>query len=234
MLSRDEAERHRACRRRRRLDDDRRAALAVHLDRRARRRAARETQRDVAVWPRLRPADRVSPDFLAQLSVRLDEAAGWLGMADWRVDAAPDAGRGGARPGDPVRRIVARFVHHDRRVDGRLGGQRGGGAVAVRSQRRFGAGVAGDRRAAGERSGSTRRWHPQIEPWLTAKYASGSRSSFSSCSRSDWRAACSSADGCRASVPSIGCCAGRATCRRARSTDAAAVDARRAGRATGA
>ena len=86
MLSCDEAERHIA-----RavdggaLDDDRRAALAVHLDRCARCRAARETQRDVAVWPRLRPADRVSPDFLAQLSVRLDEAAGWLGMADWRV-----------------------------------------------------------------------------------------------------------------------------------------------------
>jgi anti-sigma factor RsiW len=67
------------------LDADGRAALTVHLDRCARCRAALETQRAVSAWLRLRPADRVSPDFLAQLSERLDEAAGWLGMADWRA-----------------------------------------------------------------------------------------------------------------------------------------------------
>lgn len=86
MLSCDEAERYIA-----RavdggaLDADGRAALAVHLDGCARCRAALETQRAVSAWLRLRPADRVSPDFLAQLSERLDESAGWLGMADWRV-----------------------------------------------------------------------------------------------------------------------------------------------------
>lgn len=86
MLSCEEAERHIA-----RagdggdLADDRRAALAAHLDNCARCRAALETQHAVAAWLRLRPADRVSPGFLAQLSDRLDDAAGWFGMADWRA-----------------------------------------------------------------------------------------------------------------------------------------------------
>jgi hypothetical protein len=67
------------------LDEPRRAALAAHLDGCASCRAAFETQRAVAAWLRLRPADRVSPDFAARLAARLDDASGWFGIADWRA-----------------------------------------------------------------------------------------------------------------------------------------------------
>jgi anti-sigma factor RsiW len=67
------------------LDEDRRAALDAHLERCETCRTAFETQRLVAAWLRQRPSDRVSPDFIARLSERLDEAAGWFGIADWRL-----------------------------------------------------------------------------------------------------------------------------------------------------
>ncbi|MET0213086.1 MAG: hypothetical protein ABW292_08790 [Vicinamibacterales bacterium] len=48
-------------------------------------RAELEAQRAVAVLLRARPADRLSWQFAARLSSRLDDAAGWFGIADWRV-----------------------------------------------------------------------------------------------------------------------------------------------------
>ncbi|HET7217716.1 MAG TPA: hypothetical protein VFJ02_06690 [Vicinamibacterales bacterium] len=67
------------------LGEAERGELGAHLDRCDACRAAFETQRAVSAWLRLRPADRVSPDFAARLSARLDDAAGWFGIADWRA-----------------------------------------------------------------------------------------------------------------------------------------------------
>lgn len=85
MLSCEETERHIARAVDGDLEEDVRAALATHLEGCAQCRAAFETQRAVAAWLRLRPADRVSSEFRAGLTARLDEAAGWFGIADWRV-----------------------------------------------------------------------------------------------------------------------------------------------------
>jgi anti-sigma factor RsiW len=67
------------------LDAGARATLDAHLGRCADCRAALETQRAVAAWLRSRPADRVSDQFAARLSARLDDASGWFGIADWRA-----------------------------------------------------------------------------------------------------------------------------------------------------
>lgn len=61
------------------------ARLAAHLFGCAGCRAAIDDQRAVADVLRARPPERVSPRFHAQLSARLDEEAGVLGLADWRA-----------------------------------------------------------------------------------------------------------------------------------------------------
>jgi hypothetical protein len=75
-----------------RLTDDRetidaalRARLDSHLESCASCRTALETQRAVSAVLRMRPADRVSPEFSHRLAARLDEATGWFGIADWRA-----------------------------------------------------------------------------------------------------------------------------------------------------
>ena len=67
------------------LDSATRATLDAHVRTCAECRAALETQRNVAAWLRSRPPDRVSEQFAARLAARLDEASGWLGVADWRT-----------------------------------------------------------------------------------------------------------------------------------------------------
>ena len=67
------------------LDTATRVRLDVHLRTCADCRTAFETQRTVAAWLRSRPADRVSEQFAARLAARLDDASGWLGVADWRA-----------------------------------------------------------------------------------------------------------------------------------------------------
>jgi anti-sigma factor RsiW len=62
-----------------------RAEVDQHVAGCAACRAELEAQRAVVVLLRARPADRLSPQFGARLSSRLDDAAGWFGIADWRV-----------------------------------------------------------------------------------------------------------------------------------------------------
>ena len=62
-----------------------RAEVDQHVAACAACRAELDAQRAVAVLLRARPADRLSPQFAARLSSRLDDAAGWFGIADWRV-----------------------------------------------------------------------------------------------------------------------------------------------------
>ena len=72
-----------------------RAHVDAHLEGCASCRAALDTQRAVSAWLRMRPADRLSPNFAARLAARLDEASGWFGIADWRrwtLRLAPVAG----------------------------------------------------------------------------------------------------------------------------------------------
>lgn len=61
------------------------AALDAHLAGCAACRDALASQRAVADLLRSRPADRVSPQFHARLSEKLDREAGWFGLADWRA-----------------------------------------------------------------------------------------------------------------------------------------------------
>jgi anti-sigma factor RsiW len=67
------------------LDRSARTLVEDHLADCAACRAALETQRTVSGLLRSRPADRLSPEFAAQLAQRLDEASGWFGIADWRA-----------------------------------------------------------------------------------------------------------------------------------------------------
>lgn len=67
------------------IDEATLARLEAHLASCATCRDALETQRAVASVLRTRPADRVSPGFSNRLAVRLDEASGWFGIADWRA-----------------------------------------------------------------------------------------------------------------------------------------------------
>ena len=67
------------------LDAVMHARLDAHLQTCASCRAELHAQRNVAAWLRSRPADRVSPQFAARLAAALDDASGWLGMADWRA-----------------------------------------------------------------------------------------------------------------------------------------------------
>ena len=67
------------------LDPQTRAAVDAHVDQCAACRGALETQRVVSGVLRMRPADRLSPQFAARLAARLDEASGWFGIADWRT-----------------------------------------------------------------------------------------------------------------------------------------------------
>lgn len=67
------------------LDDSDRARLESHLAACVSCRAALDDQRVVSEVLRSRPLDRVSPDFAARLSTRLDETRDWLGIADWRA-----------------------------------------------------------------------------------------------------------------------------------------------------
>jgi anti-sigma factor RsiW len=68
-----------------RLDAPASAALDEHLAACAGCRDALAAQRAVADLLRARPADRVSPQFHARLSHRLDGEAGFFGLADWRA-----------------------------------------------------------------------------------------------------------------------------------------------------
>jgi anti-sigma factor RsiW len=67
------------------IDAEVRARVDEHLAVCDSCRAALETQRNVSAVLRMRPADRVSPGFAAQLTARLDDASGWFGIADWRA-----------------------------------------------------------------------------------------------------------------------------------------------------
>lgn len=67
------------------LDPQTRAGVDAHLDTCVACRGALETQRVVSAVLRMRPADRLSPQFAARLAARLDDASGWFGIADWRT-----------------------------------------------------------------------------------------------------------------------------------------------------
>jgi hypothetical protein len=67
------------------LDDAAAAILDDHLRRCGSCRAALDDQRVVAGVLRSRPADRLTAQFEARLAARLDDAAGWFGVADWRA-----------------------------------------------------------------------------------------------------------------------------------------------------
>jgi anti-sigma factor RsiW len=67
------------------LDAQTRARVDGHLEHCASCRAALETQRAVSAWLRMRPADRLSPQFASRLAARLDDASGWFGIADWQA-----------------------------------------------------------------------------------------------------------------------------------------------------
>jgi anti-sigma factor RsiW len=67
------------------LDAQTRATVDAHLGECIACRAALETQRAVSAWLRMRPVDRLSPDFASRLAARLDDASGWFGVADWRT-----------------------------------------------------------------------------------------------------------------------------------------------------
>src|SRR5262245_28436746 len=61
------------------------AALDAHVAACAECRAALDGQREVVAVLRSRPVTPVSPTFSQRLAVRLDEASGWFGIADWRI-----------------------------------------------------------------------------------------------------------------------------------------------------
>jgi anti-sigma factor RsiW len=67
------------------LDPASSAEIDRHLATCAACAAELDTQRIVASLLRARPVDRLSPQFAAQLAARLDQATGWLGIADWRA-----------------------------------------------------------------------------------------------------------------------------------------------------
>ena len=67
------------------LDDVAAAALEKHLAACAGCRALAADQRLVLDVLRSRPVERVSPAFATRLARRLDEEAGFLGIADWRA-----------------------------------------------------------------------------------------------------------------------------------------------------
>jgi anti-sigma factor RsiW len=66
------------------LDGAARAALKGHIADCPHCREELEDQRAVATLLRTRPPDMPSPEFSAALAARLDEAQGWLAIADWR------------------------------------------------------------------------------------------------------------------------------------------------------
>jgi anti-sigma factor RsiW len=67
------------------IDDELRTRVDAHLAACESCRTALETQRSVSAVLRMRPADRVTPGFVARLGERIDEASGWFGIADWRA-----------------------------------------------------------------------------------------------------------------------------------------------------
>ena len=67
------------------LDEPAAATLDEHLTGCASCRDALAAQRAVADLLRARPVERVSPQFHVRLAQRLDEQAGWFGIADWRT-----------------------------------------------------------------------------------------------------------------------------------------------------
>lgn len=66
-------------------DDERSAMLDAHVSTCADCRAALEEQREVVAVLRSRPIAPVSATFSQRLAARLDDASGWLGIADWRI-----------------------------------------------------------------------------------------------------------------------------------------------------
>ena len=67
-----------------RLDDRSHAVLDEHLRACANCREAAAAQAEVSTALAARPEADVSPSFAARLTDRLDEEAGWFGLADWR------------------------------------------------------------------------------------------------------------------------------------------------------
>lgn len=61
------------------------SALDAHLSQCLHCRAALDDQMAVAAVLRSRPADPVSPAFAARVASKLDDVAGWLGVADFRT-----------------------------------------------------------------------------------------------------------------------------------------------------
>jgi predicted anti-sigma-YlaC factor YlaD len=67
------------------LDATASARLEEHLAICAECRTTLVDQRTVASTLRSRPAETVSPLFASRLAERLDQAAGWFGIADWQA-----------------------------------------------------------------------------------------------------------------------------------------------------